>query len=112
MSYRIKLGDSFKREFKRLRKRYHSLDSDFDHLLTELETSPFTGAPLGNGVRKVRMAIASKGKGKSHGARVITYTIQVDEATGTIHLLYLYDKAERSTITPAEISALMDEIQE
>ena len=46
---------------------------DYDAFLTGLEQDPYQGTSLGKGVRKVRMAIASKGKGKSGGARVITY---------------------------------------
>lgn len=62
----------FKRQIKRLRKKYASLQSDFDELLAELSENPFAGVDLGDGVRKVRMAIKTKGKGKSGGARVIT----------------------------------------
>ncbi|WP_288738383.1 type II toxin-antitoxin system RelE/ParE family toxin [uncultured Parabacteroides sp.] len=71
MKYEIELGSKFKHSFKRLRKKYHSLDKDLESLVTELVQNPTVGADLGNGVRKVRMAISDKGKGKSHGARVI-----------------------------------------
>ena len=33
------------------------------------------GKDLGNGVRKIRMAVKSKGKGKSGGMRVITFNV-------------------------------------
>ena len=64
----------FKRQIKRLRKKYASLQSDFDELLAELSENPFAGVDLGDGVRKVRMAIKAKGKGRSGGARVIHIT--------------------------------------
>ena len=64
----------FKRQIKRLRKKYASLQSDFDELLAELSENPFAGVDLGDGVRKVRMAIKSKGKGRFGGARVIHIT--------------------------------------
>ena len=51
---------------------------DYDAFLTGLEQDPFQGTSLGKGVRKVRMAIASKGKGKSGGARVITLNVKMD----------------------------------
>lgn len=108
MSYRIKLATSFKRAFKQLKKRYFSLEKDIDRLVDELKENPFQGSDLGGGVRKIRLAIASKGKGKSHGARVITYTeavVNVDEE-GVVTLLYIYDKGDRDTITAAEIAAL------
>ena len=65
---------------------------------------------MGNGVRKVRMAISDKGKGKSHGARVITYTTIISVEEGIITLLAIYDKAEQNTITEKEISLLLKEI--
>lgn len=52
----------FKRQIKRLRKKYASLQSDFDELLAELSENPFAGVDLGDGVRKVRMAINPRGR--------------------------------------------------
>ena len=67
------------------------------------------GTDLGNGFRKIRMAVKSKGKGKSGGARIITFTIIVSQEDTTIALLYLYDKSERSNIKDKELEALMKE---
>lgn len=78
-------------------------------LLDELEATPYIGADLGGGVRKVRMAITDKGKGKSGGARVITYTVEVDESTGCVTLLTVYDKNEQSSISKKDIGELMAE---
>lgn len=78
-----------------------------ENLGEELHANPEAGVSLGGGVRKVRMAIGSKNKGKSHGARVITFTYSVDEETGTIVLLYMYDKEERETISSDEITKLL-----
>lgn len=68
------------------------------------------GVDLGNNVRKVRMAISDKGKGKSGGARIITYTIEIDEENGTIALLTIYDKNEQDSITKKEIDELVENI--
>lgn len=98
----------FDKEAKRLGKKYPSLKKDLIALGNGLLENPLLGVDLGNGFRKIRLAIASKGKGKSHGARVITYTeavVNVDEE-GVVTLLYIYDKGERDTITAAEIAAL------
>ncbi|WP_455668885.1 type II toxin-antitoxin system RelE/ParE family toxin [Phocaeicola sp.] len=111
MKYEIELGSRFKKAFKQLRKKYHSLDKDLESLITELEQNPTTGSDLGNGVHKVRMAISDKGKGKSHGARIITYTAVISVEEGVITLLTIYDKADQSTITEKEISSLVDELQ-
>ena len=48
------------------------------------------GVPIGKGCYKVRMAISSKGKGKSGGARVITYVRIVKKV---VVLLTMYDKS-------------------
>lgn len=109
MNYSIILGSSFKREIKRLNKKYPSLKKDLQVLQEELTNNPSVGANLGNGIRKVRMTIASKGRGKSHGARVITATILISVEETEINLLFIYDKAERESITPHEIRALIKE---
>lgn len=109
MSYIVKLTTSFKKAYKKLSKKYRSLESDVDALAAQLSENPHTGADLGGGVRKVRMAISDKGKGKSGGARVITYTVEVDEASGTVTLLTIYDKGERESITSREIGLLLAE---
>lgn len=111
MDYRIKYISTFAKELKRLGKKYHSMSQDYARLLAELHANPEAGVSLGGGVRKVRMAIGSKNKGKSHGARVITFTYSVDEETGTIVLLYMYDKEERETISSDEITKLLAQIK-
>lgn len=75
--------------------------------MAELRANPQLGTDLGGGLRKIRMRIASKGKGKSGGARVITFTVIVAVDETEVNLLYIYDKAERSNITAKEIDALL-----
>ena len=55
------------------------------------------------------MAIASKGKGKSGGARVITY-IQV--TIHSVYLLTIYDKSNKDTVSDSEIKELLEQIPE
>ncbi|HIT15642.1 MAG TPA: type II toxin-antitoxin system RelE/ParE family toxin [Candidatus Avimuribaculum pullicola] len=109
MEYRIKTSKAFDREIKRLSKRYHSMADDYERLLNEIEGNPHLGTDLGGGLRKIRMAITSKGRGKSDGARVITFTVVVSVAEAEINLLYIYDKAERSSISKKEIAQLIAE---
>ena len=109
MKYRIKTSKAFDREIKRLSKRYHSMADDYERLLNEIEGNPHLGTDLGGGLRKIRMAITSKGRGKSGGARVITFTVVVSVAEAEINLLYIYDKAERSSISKKEIAQLIAE---
>ena len=53
------------------------------------------------------MAIASKGRGKSGGARVITFTVVAAVDETEVNLLYIYDKAERESIGKDEIETLL-----
>lgn len=106
MNCKIVATEGFRRGMKRLAKKYRSLKQDYASLLASLHANPLQGADLGQGLRKVRMAITSKGKGKSGGARVITYTVLVAATDMEVRLLYIYDKSERETITDAEIQAL------
>lgn len=108
MNYTIKTAKSFDKEIKRLRKRYASIADDYENLLNELRNNPHLGTDLGGGLRKIRMAITSKGRGKSGGARVITFSVVVAVEETDIHLLFIYDKAERISITKNEILDLIE----
>lgn len=107
MKYKTEILATFKKEFKRLLKRYPSLIEDVKTLRQNLEAFPDLGTDLGGGLRKVRMRITSKGKGKSGGARVITLTVIISTEETEIDLLYIYDKTERSTISRKEIDELL-----
>ena len=100
-------SSEFRKEVKRLAKKYRSIPEDLIELRNRLVENPLEGADLGLGVRKVRMSIKSKGKGKSGGARVITYNVTEVEDTIDITLLTIYDKSERSTISDKEIKDLL-----
>lgn len=98
----------FQKDSKRLGKKYRSLPKDLAQLIDELKANPYLGTDLGDNVRKIRLGIASKGKGKRGGARVLTDTeavVSIDE--GRVTLLALYDKSERETLTDAEIKELV-----
>lgn len=107
MSYRVELSDNFKKEAKRLIKKYRSLKSEIADLLTELKTNPTKGDALGNDVYKIRLAIKSKNKGKSGGARVMSY---VKIIGATVLLFSIYDKGEKDTISNNEIQNLVKDI--
>ena len=107
MNYEIIVKPTFQREAKRLAKHYSSFKEDFVSLIDDLEQNPLLGTDLGHGLRKVRMKITSKGKGKSGGARVITFTLVVSQQDAVLNLLYIYDKADRVSISEKEIEQLL-----
>ena len=107
MNCRITVTPDFLRALKRLAKRYKSIKEDVASLGEDLRTNPSLGVDLGRNLRKVRMSITSKGKGKSGGARVITYTLILAETDTEIKLLTIYDKSERENLTDKELLDLM-----
>ncbi|MFN8206267.1 MAG: type II toxin-antitoxin system RelE/ParE family toxin [Bacteroidales bacterium] len=89
-------------------KKYISLKSDIAILIESLEQDPTQGKSLGKDCYKIRVAIASKGKGKSGGARIITYVY----ITGSeVHLLTIYDKSEKEDISDKELKELRNQVQ-
>lgn len=107
MSYNIIPTPRFKREAKALLKRHKSLKEDLIGLEKLLQKNPDSGTPLGNNTFKVRLSIKSKGKGKSGGARVITYVLVSDNE---IYLLTIYDKSDFATVDDKTLKALIKEI--
>jgi len=104
--------DEFQRGAKALRKKYPSFEDDYNTFLDELEKNPFSGEPLGKHTYKNRMAIASKGKGKSGGARVITYNLQQQsEDEVIITLMTIYDKSDISNVSDAYLRSLVQEVE-
>lgn len=104
MNYKVKFIPKFEKELKRLAKKYPSLKTDFSILLTSIKTDPAQGTSLGNECYKIRMAITSKGKGKSGGARVITCFKIIQ---GTVFLLTIFDKNEQENISDKELKELL-----
>lgn len=107
MSYKVDVTNGFKREAKRLIKKYASLKDEIGALIDTLEEAPRTGTSIGHDCYKVRLAITSKGKGKSGGARVITYVFVKDQ---TVYLLSIYDKSEQADISDARLRALINAV--
>ena len=98
----------FLRQAKRLTKKYPSFPEDLKTITEELSVNPLVGSDLGSGIRKVRVAIKSKGKGKRGGARVITFNLAVSGDNTDVTLLTVYDKSEKENISDSEIKALMN----
>lgn len=104
MSYKVKTISVFERQAKRLMKKYPSLKKEIQTLISELKVDPSKGISIGNDCHKIRLAIESKGKGKSGGARVITHFIYKNEM---IYLLSIYDKSDMENLSDKEILELI-----
>jgi mRNA-degrading endonuclease RelE of RelBE toxin-antitoxin system len=106
MSYKIELTDNFKKEAKKLIKKYPSLKKELADLFKELENNPTIGIPLGSDIYKIRIAIASKNKGKSGGARVLSF-VKITQTT--VLLFSIFNKGEVDNLTDKEIKELIKE---
>ncbi len=100
MSFNVKTISVFERQAKRLVKKFPSLKKEILELIKELKEEPEKGTSIGHNCYKIRLSIASKGKGKSGGARVITHVVFKDD---TVYLLSIYDKSDIENLTDKEI---------
>lgn len=107
MSYNVVTIKTFDDNAKKLSKKYQSLKGEISDLIDLLEDNPFTGTTIGKGCYKIRLKVKSKGKGKSGGARVITYVYIIEE---TVFLLTIFDKSEKENLTDKEIYDLLNEL--
>ena len=86
MNFSVIPSDKFKKEAKRLVKKFPSLKHELADLDTTLTNEPKAGTPLGNNTYKIRLSVKSKGKGKSGGARVVTYVVTEDKERAELKL--------------------------
>lgn len=108
----ITYTEEFKRMAKAFAKKYRSFEKDYATFLAYLEANPFCGVSLGHDVYKTRMAIASKGKGKSGGARVLSYNVKmINPDCVRITLLSIYDKSELDNVSDKYIKSLVEQIE-
>ena len=107
MNYSIRPLPFFEKQLKRLIKKYPSLKKEYADLIDQLVEAPDLGTPIGNNCYKIRVAIASKGRGKSGGARVITFLKVVESV---VYLLSIYDKSEQNDISDKELEELTNEV--
>ena len=106
MSFEIRTISNFDKEFKKLFKKFPSIKNDLSDLMKSLQIDPLQGDYLGKDCYKVRMKIASKGKGKSGGSRVIACVKIINKH---IILLSVYDKSDQSSISDNFLTQLLTE---
>lgn len=95
MSYRVVATSDFAKEVKRIAKKHPGIKTAIADLIRELSDNPESGVSLGHRFYKIRIAISGTNKGKSGGARVITYVIIDSE---TVLLTEVYLKSEHDSI--------------
>ncbi len=118
MNCKIILVDDFKRDAKKLLKKFVSLKDELLALQTELLENPRIGTLIHENIYKIRLAVKSKGKGKSGGLRVISYVIEVEmqveenerEQEISVFLLSIYDKSEMENISNKALQSLIDDV--
>lgn len=109
MNFEIKTTPVFEKQLKKIAKKHASIKQALVYLQETLRENPKTGIPLGKECFKIRLAIPSKNRGKSGGARVITHVRVVGEQ---VFLLSIYDKSERESVADAMIDEWMENLPE
>lgn len=104
MNFDVEVTSYFKKQAKRLIRKYPTLKGEVDELISTLMTNPEQGTSLGKGCYKIRVAIASKGKGKSGGARLITHVHVVRQI---VYLMSIFDKSEMENLSDGELNFLL-----
>lgn len=118
MKYSIIVIDNFKREAKPLLKKYPSLRNELEVLQAQLLENPRMGVKITENLYKIRLAVKSKGRGKSGGMRVLTFVWEIlveedeDNSETTIFLASIYDKSEEENVSDKDLKRIIDEIQE
>jgi mRNA-degrading endonuclease RelE of RelBE toxin-antitoxin system len=105
----IKPTPTFLRDIKFLQKKYPSVPNDLRAFKESLQANPQQGEALGKNCYKVRFDIKSKNTGKRDNSRIITCVKIVDDV---IHLLAVYDKAERATVPDKELKDVLKQIED
>lgn len=118
MNCKIIAIDDFKKDAKKLLKKYVSLKNELVQLQENLLKNPRLGVLIHANTYKIRLAVKSKGKGKRGGLRVITYVVEVEvlitenakDQDITIFLMAIYDKSEMENIADKDLKNLIDEV--
>ena len=104
MSFEIKPVDGFKRDFKKLAKKYKKLKDDVEKVIVELKENPKAGITLQHNCYKIRMANSSTSTGKSGGFRVIYYFI---DGKNNLYLMNIYSKSKKENISENQLLELL-----
>ena len=110
MSVSVLISDEFKRNAKKLLKKYRSLKEELNGLIGQLQENPRLGTKIGEDIYKIRLAVKSKGKGKSGGMRIITYVdveVKQENEAITVILLTIYDKSDFENVSDEYLRSIV-----
>ena len=106
----IRMLPEFEHKAKAMAKKYKSFVKDYKDFIESLKTNPIQGKSLGGGVYKIRISITSKSKGKSGGARILTYNVKrVDPDKIFVILMSIYDKSEMESVSDSYLKSILKE---
>jgi mRNA-degrading endonuclease RelE of RelBE toxin-antitoxin system len=108
MNYNVFALDEFKKNAKKLSKRYKKIKLDISELVNQLESDPYMGTHLFNNCYKIRISNSSVPTGKSGGFRVITYFIN---GIDNVYLLTIYSKSDQDNIPESKIIDLIKSVE-
>jgi mRNA-degrading endonuclease RelE of RelBE toxin-antitoxin system len=118
MNCKIIVTDTFKKDAKKLLKKYASMKVELSELEKELLENPRIGTSIHKNIYKIRLSVKSKGKGKSGGLRVITYLTEVVNQEKEFQHIYdiavflaaIYDKSEMGNISDKDLKDIIEQI--
>jgi mRNA-degrading endonuclease RelE of RelBE toxin-antitoxin system len=116
MNCKIIAINDFNRDAKR---KYASLKGELRELEAQLLANPRMGTLIRENTYKIRLAVKSKGRGKSGGLRIITHLIELEieisesemEQDITVILVAIYDKSEVENIDDAYLRSVIEDIE-
>ena len=108
MNYDVIVVDEFKKDVKKLFKKYRSIKKDILELVEKLEEEYNIGINLGNNLYKIRVKNSDMG-GKSGGYRVVYY---VKLPNDKIYLLTIFSKTQKENIDIKSLTPIIDGIEE
>jgi len=96
--YQNKILPHFKKQLKKLTKKYGNLPNDTITILTNFnkQSSVF----LGNSIYKIRIKSSDINKGKSKGFRLIIFIIELEKI---IYPILIYYKGDKENVSKREI---------
>jgi mRNA-degrading endonuclease RelE of RelBE toxin-antitoxin system len=110
MNYSVIPSPTFKRNIKKLKKRYPAIVEDIRRYSTGLQVGNFSGIivkQLNGEIYKDRIKNTSLQKGKSGGFRIVYYATIVEKE---VYLLSIYSKTDKANIDIVAIQKAMQEM--